>query len=203
MLTQQQAKTFEFICRYIEQHGCAPKLQEIAKGLGISSRSNIHAYLQALVKHGLLFIEPLVARGIRLAENAERSFSRLKNPLSCPLVGKIAAGSPIEAIATPEELNLMPLLSNPNTFALKVKGNSMIDEGILDGDVVICEQRNTASNGEIVVALIDQSDATLKRLQKNNDKTITLIPANESLKPITYAANRIQIQGVFVGLIRM
>lgn len=203
MLTPQQAKTFEFIQAFIKENGFAPKLNEIAKELGIKSRSNIHSYLQALAKAGLISIETGVMRGIHLEEYADRLFAHMQTPYSCLLVGKIAAGRPIEAISSPEPLDFQPLFNNPNRFALEVHGNSMIEEGILDGDLVICEQAQTARNGQIVVALIDQLDATLKRFRKNQDQTVTLIPANASLKPVTYLAHRVQIQGIFVGLVRM
>jgi len=120
-----------------------------------------------------------------------------------PLLGKIAAGKPIEAIPNEQELDLTRLFTGKRLYALQVQGDSMIEEGILDGDKVICEQRETANNGEIVVALIDQDSATLKRFKRNTDGTITLIPANHTMTAMTYAPERVQIQGILLGVVRL
>lgn len=125
------------------------------------------------------------------------------NHCTLPLLGKIAAGRPIEAIPNEQELDLTTVFSGNRLYALHVQGDSMIDEGILDGDKVVCEQASVANNGDIVVALIDQENATLKKLQRNNDGTITLIPANASMTPMTYAAERVQIQGKLLGVVRV
>jgi repressor LexA len=119
-----------------------------------------------------------------------------------PLMGSIAAGSPIEAITQQETIDVSQIFLGPNRFALRVKGDSMIDEGILDGDIVVCEKADNASNGQIVVALIDNEQATLKRLQRNQNNSITLLPANAKHKPQSYPADRVNIQGIFVGLLR-
>ena len=119
-----------------------------------------------------------------------------------PLVGRIAAGRPIEAIPDQDEINLMDFFMGPNRFVLRVTGDSMIDAGILNGDMVIVEQRTHAGNNEIVVALIDNEEATLKSIKYNMDGTLTLTPANPRLKPVTYPAERVAIQGVVVGQMR-
>lgn len=201
LLNDSQRKTYHFIQQYITEYGYAPKLPEIAKGIGIRSTGVVHRYVQALVNAGLIEIIPHRHRGIQLTQPAQESAE--KN-VGLPLLGKISAGKPIEAISQYEQLNLTELFPlNANVYALTVKGDSMIDEGILDGDTIICEQRQVARNGEIVVALIDQEEATLKRLRYNEDGSISLIAANPNYPPMTYPANRITIQGIFKGLVRV
>ncbi len=195
MLTAAQHKTYRFIKSFLVAHGYAPSTQEIAQGIQIKSRGVVHRYLQALAKAGLITLKPKRRRNIELV-NKTTSF-RL------PLLGKIAAGQPIEAIAQEETLDLAATLLGPNRFALRVKGESMNNEGIFDGDIVICERSAIAQNGQIIVALIDNEQATLKRLQYNSGQTITLLPANSQHQPQTYAAERVKIQGIFVGLLRM
>jgi repressor LexA len=189
-LTDRQQQTYDFLRDYLLRNGVAPKLREIADHLGIRSRGTVHRYLGALAEAGLIRIEAERARGIRLLEN-EKSSSR---KFILPLVGRIAAGQPIEAISE--------FFIRPNRFVLKVSGDSMIEAGILDGDMVVVEQAATARDGEIVVALIDREEATLKLLSRNGDGSITLVPANSNLSPMRYSAKRVQIQGVVVGQFR-
>ena len=195
MLTDSQRKTYQFIHQYIQKHGYSPKLPEIAKGIGIRSIGVIHRYLQALIEEGLIAITPHKHRGIQLIAQ--------KQPHHLALVGKIAAGKPIEAISLPQELNLSALFAGENRYALRVQGDSMIEEGILDGDIVICRHSNTAEDGAVVVALIDNAEATLKRIKHHSNGMVTLIPANSQLKPIVYEASRVQVQGVLMGVVRV
>ncbi len=138
-------------------------------------------------------------RGIQLAENCLDSHAA---ELTLPLVGKIAAGYPIEAIPNHDTFNLTAFFLNPDRFVLKVQGDSMIEAGILDGDMVIIKQLNQAKDGDIIVALIDKDEATLKHLQQNKDGTVTLLPANQAMQPMHYLAEHIQIQGIVVGQMR-
>lgn len=195
MVTPTQHKIYLYIKHYLSKHGYAPSLQEIAHGIGIKSRSLICRYVQALQQAGRLENIGEGYRRIRLIEQ--------ENKNSVPLLGKIAAGVPIEAIPQEEHLVITDLLVGPNRYALLVKGDSMVDEGILDGDIVICEKRDSASEGEIVVALIDNLEATLKRIHFTKDQKIALIPANNAYKRQIYNANRVSIQGVFIGLLRL
>jgi repressor LexA len=199
MTTDSQRKTYNFISHFIDQHGYAPKLPEIAKGIGITSKGTVHRYVQDLIKEGLLECEANRHRGIRLVvEKRDQAANQ-----EIPLLGKIAAGEPIEAIQESQPIALNDFFYGNNLYALQVKGDSMIDAGILDGDLVICEQRAIVKDGDIVVALIDQCEATLKAIKRNlEEKTITLIPYNARLKPITYAPERITIQGKFKALLR-
>lgn len=168
-------------------------MAEIAEGIGIHSRGVIHRYVAALANAGLLQLIPGRHRNIRL----------LSNPVyALPLKGRIAAGSPIEAITDNETLDIVHIFLGPNRYALKVKGDSMKDEGIFDGDVVVCEQCENPPDGKIAVALIDNQEVTLKRVKYNTDNTVTLTPANKLLSPVTYPQERVSFQGIYVGLLR-
>jgi repressor LexA len=196
MATEMQHRICEFIRQYIDQYGYSPSLTEIAIGIGISANSislisrNIHA----LVNAGELKFHKKGYRNIQLADT---------NDSSLPLVGRIAAGMPIEAIEDKQAINLSAFFARDNHFVLEVKGDSMMEEGILDGDFVICRQAKQALEGDIVVALIDDDAATLKRLSYKIQDRITLIPANAALKPKAYLPHRVQIQGVLAGLLRL
>lgn len=196
MLTIRQHATLDFIRAYHAQHGYAPSLAEIALGLGLSSKGSIHRQVQALAEAGYLRLVPGRKRGIRLLEAEEAA------PATLPLLGRIAAGLPIEAIQGEDSLNLTEFLMGPGRFALRVQGDSMIEAGILDGDTVIIRKSDTANNGDIVVALIDGEEATLKRLRHRPGGLVELLPANARLTPLLYPAARVQIQGVLVGQLR-
>lgn len=198
MPTDRSRQVYDFVRAYTARHGYAPKLREIAGHLGIRSRGVVHRHLRALEAEGLLRIEPDRARGIRLRGRAAAA----ARPGQLPLLGRIAAGRPIEAIPGEDEIDLSEFFVNHNRFVLRVTGDSMIEDGILDGDMVLVEKHDTADNGEIVVALIDGLEATLKRLQKNRDGSVTLRPANAALSPMRYNAARVRIQGVVVGQFR-
>lgn len=198
MLTDRQSQVYGFIRAYVRRHGAAPKLREIASHLGIASRGSVHRYLQAIADAGLITIEPERARGIRLRETAA---GRAPDGV-LPLLGSIAAGQPIEAISGHDSIDLSEFFMGPDRFVLRVQGDSMIEAGILPDDMVIVESRDTARDGEIVVALIDGLEATLKRLRRNRDGSITLHPANAALAPLRYSAARVRIQGVVVGQFR-
>lgn len=196
-LTDRQQKTYEFLCAYAARHGRSPKLREIADHLGIQSRGTVHRYLSALVEARLISVAADRARGIELLD-AGGEFK----PFTLPLVGRITAGLPIEAIPDHDEIDLSEFFIRPNRFVLKVTGESMIEAGILDGDMVVVEKSSTARDGEIVVALIDNDEATLKYFRRNADHSITLEPANREFKPMRYPADRLQIQGIVVGQFR-
>lgn len=193
-----QHKIYEYIQQYIEQQGYSPSLEEIARGIGISpnSISLVSRHIHALVAEGRLKFHKKGYRNIQVVQDNDNHFS-------LPLMGRIAAGTPIEAIENKQYVDFGALLKNENHFVLEVKGDSMVDEGIFDGDFVICKHKKHAQEGEIVVALIDAQDATLKRISYKIEDRITLIPANPTLKPKAYLAHRVQVQGVFVGLLRL
>jgi repressor LexA len=195
MTTPTQLKIYQFVSQFIQHHGYAPSLQEIALGIGISPRSLslISRYLRALEKQGL----------ITMGKKGYRKAQLKTGPGRLPLVGRIAAGVPIEAITETEIIDMAEIFKADDLYVLEVKGDSMVDEGIWDGDRVICKRQSRARENDIVVALIDNQEATLKRIHFKSPDKISLIPANVKLRPQVYAADRIQIQGVFVALLRL
>ncbi len=198
MLTPAQRKALEFIRRYRrEQEGC-PSLTEIATGIGIRSRGVAHRYVEALIAAGHLRRRPGRKRGLELTDvdPAHASAPTL------PLLGSIAAGRPIEAVPGEDTIDLTAFLLGLNRYALRVRGDSMIEAGILDGDTVIVEARDSADDGAIVVALIDDAEVTLKRLRYRADGSVQLSAANPAFAPMIYGAGRIRIQGVVVGVLR-
>ncbi|MET0072193.1 MAG: transcriptional repressor LexA [Candidatus Thiodiazotropha sp.] len=195
MLTPTQDRTLAFIRRYLKRRGYAPSLIEIAEGIGISSKGTAHRHVQALAEAGAIRLIAGRKRGIELVD--EEALSKT----SLPLLGRIAAGQPIEAIAGQERLELNDLFG-PDRYALQVKGDSMIDAGILDGDLAVIERCDTADDGAIVVALIDDQEATLKRLRRLKSGRIKLIAENPDIPPMIYAAKRVRIQGVLVCQLR-
>jgi len=161
-LTDKQRLTLDFIEHYIAIHSVAPKLQEIAEGIGIRSRGVAHRYVQALIDNDFIAMDSGRHRGIRLLKpNPHRINSVL------PLLGRIAAGKPIEAIPGEDQIDLQDFFGH-NNFAVRVQGDSMIEAGIMDGDTAIIEFRETANDGDIVVALIDETETTLKRFKRSN-----------------------------------
>jgi repressor LexA len=199
MLTPSEKKTLKFIQKYCIERGYSPTLNEIAQGIGIKSKGVVHRYIKTLESLNMISISSHRKRGICL--NLEAYENQSVAPI-IPLLGRIAAGQPIEAIEGREEINLADFIMNPDRFALQVSGDSMIEAGILDGDTVIIKHQNTAETGDIIVALIDGLEATLKRLKKLPGGMILLIPENKLMEGIIYEAKRIQIQGVVVGQLR-
>ena len=197
MKASTQQKVLDYLKSYIKRHDYPPTLADIAAGIGIQSRSLISKHIHALAEAGYIDLVPGKYRQIRLKNTASQ--------VQIPILGRIAAGLPIEALADQDAADVMDLLVNDyqHLFALRVKGDSMVEEGIYEGDLVLCEQRQTAQEGDIVVALIDNSEATLKRFYKQKNGTVSLVPANIALKPQIYEAHRVQIQGVFKGLLRL
>ncbi len=194
-LTVLENSMLRFIRGYLVRHGQGPTLTEIGKALGISSKGTVHRYVQALVEKGYLLHTERGWRGIRLADRIPHTHATL------PLVGRIAAGRPIEAIPGRDELNLAEY-SPDEHFALEVQGDSMCEIGILDGDLVIIKSQAVAKDGDIVVALVDEQEATLKRFRKLSADKIKLVPENSQMQPMVYEASRVQIQGVLVGQMR-
>jgi repressor LexA len=194
-LTRRQQEIYDYLSEHMQEQQQAPTLTELCDAFGLKSRGSMHKQVQALIDAGL--VEPMnnLRRGIRLVENEE-------NENDLPMMGFIAAGRPIEAIENPQAMQVPPSLrSDKPCYVLQVKGDSMIDEGILDGDWVVIEQKDTARNGEIVVALVEGSDATLKRIEQKPGEVI-LHPANAEMSPMHYLPDQVQIQGVLVGQMR-
>ena len=208
-LTRRQQQICEFLQAHLDEFPHPPTLDELCQALGLKSRGSLHKQLQALIEAGL--VEPMnnLRRGIRLVASGSDSTARSRetaqqaaNDNALPLYGKIAAGRPIEAIAHPESIEVPPALRTANDcYVLEVKGDSMVDEGILDGDWVVIEHREQARNGEIVVALVEGEEATLKRFELQHGQ-VMLHPANHAMAPLVYPADQVQIQGVLVGQMR-
>lgn len=196
MLTAKQHQTYQFIRKYMLEHNLAPTEAEIAEGIGIKSRGVVHRYVTALADHGMIEVLPGRRRNIRLLDEGDNSDGGL------PILGKIAAGQPIEAIDQQKTLNIGHHLLGAKRFVLEVKGDSMLGDNICDGDYIICEQRDSAGKNDIVVALVDE-EATLKRWQKNSDGTVSLIPSNPNFSPMVYPEEQVLIQGVYLGLLRL
>jgi len=198
-LYKKQRQILDFISQYIQLNGTSPTLAEIADALELSSLATVHEHLQTLEKKGVIRKYEGAVRGIEILD---QKIAHALQGIELPLLGYIAAGKPIEANENLNEtVKVSPgmVTGNRRAFVLQVKGSSMIDEGILDGDYVVIEQQNTANNGQIVVALIENTVATLKRFFKEENR-IRLEPANASMAPI-YATD-VKIQGVVRGVIR-
>lgn len=196
MLTTQEQNTLQFIRNYIAQFGFAPKFKEIGLAIGVNSQGTVHRYVQALEDKGYINRAKGNARGMSLVELP------LVSPPVIALVGKIAAGLPIEAIEDQQELNLSDMFMGPDLFALRVTGDSMVDAGILDNDYVIIKKQPVAHDGDIVVAMIDKVEATLKRFRRRSNSEVALIPENSQMETMVYSAERVTIHGVLVGQMR-
>ncbi len=198
-LTRRQQEIFDYLRAHLDEFPHPPTLDELCDALGLKSRGSLHKQIQALIEAGL--VEPMnnLRRGIRLVDERDAT---LATDDGLPLYGYIAAGRPIEAISNPETITVPDQLRTANPcYVLEVRGDSMIDEGILDGDWVVIEHREQARNGEIVVALVDGEEATLKRLEQRRGEVV-LHPANSALAAMHFRPDQIQIQGVLVGQMR-
>jgi len=198
-LTRKQQEVYAFLLNNQNRFNHPPTLAELCLAMDLKSRGSLHKHIQGLVKAEL--VEPLnrKQRGVRLKKQGVTEELR-ENAL--PIVGAIAAGQPIEAIenisymSVPEQLK-----TDKPCYILKIKGDSMIDAGIFDGDWVIIEQRSNARNGEIVVALVDKTEATLKTIEQYPHETV-LIPANKDMQPMRFQPRQVEIQGVLIGQMR-
>lgn len=199
-VTAKQRRIFEFIRRYIDSNQEPPTIAEIGRQFQMRSSASVHAVLRALEREGLIKRTPNVSRGIEIVQQSESSG---EEDNEVPLLGTVAAGQPIEAILTHDPISVPKgWQGRGRTFALRVRGESMIDENIQDGDIIIVASQQTAENGQVVVALIDNTYATVKKFYREPN-FIRLEAANPQFKPIFIKTpERIQIQGVVKGLIR-
>lgn len=196
VLTKKQKEILDYVQAYINRMGYAPTLREIGSHFGLSSVATVHKHLKTLEEKGMLRREEGRARYVELndPETAPRA-------MSVPLLGLVAAGSPIEVLEQPDTITLPEdLLGAGETFVLTVKGDSMIEDHIMDGDHIIVEKKNHAQNGEIVVALIE-NEATVKRFYREAGR-VRLQPANASMQPIYVDDRELRIQGVVIGILR-
>jgi repressor LexA len=196
-LTKRQREILDYLNDFIHQHGYAPSLEEIGRRFGLSSLATVHKHLTNLQEKGF----------IKRAWNRSRSVEMVQTraggrAVELPLLGYVAAGVPIEAVAGAETIAVPEsLVGKRDSYVLRVKGDSMIDEQIRDGDYVIVEDRRSADNGEMVIAMLHGSDVTLKKLYREHGR-IRLQPANPAIQPLLVAADAVQVQGVVVGVMR-
>lgn len=223
-LTHLEGRVLRAIDQHISHHGQSPTIAELALALRLKSKGTVHRYVQSLIEKGKLERHGTGWRGLRVAgktnlkalPSATSSVSKSNivdlvslpaervsaGDFKLPLLGKIAAGLPIEAIEDQVHLDLAEFFIGPDRYALRVSGDSMMDAGIMDGDTVILRKTNKVRSGDIVVALIDAQEATLKRLGQYNNDSVELIPENKSMSTMRYATDRVSFQGVLVGQLR-
>jgi repressor LexA len=196
-LTRRQREIYDFIRSFVAEHGFSPSLEEIGAHFGLRSVATVHKHVHHLVEKNYL----------RKAWNRSRSVEPIeeerRGPVTLPLLGTVAAGTPIEAIEGNESIEVpQEMAGKPGErFVLQVRGDSMIEDQIADGDWVVVEQRSEARDGETVVALVGGSEATLKRFYRRGSQ-VHLVPANENMAPIEVPAEQVAIRGVLRGLIR-
>ncbi|OQK18530.1 LexA family transcriptional regulator [Methyloprofundus sedimenti] len=201
-LTRKQQDIFEFLLGNQQDFAYPPTLDQVCSALGLNSRGSLHKHIKALTLAGLVEISDRKQKGIRLTEKAKQYKRPDDESAGIPFVGFIAAGKPIEAIEQISYINIPEQIKTDNScYILQVKGDSMIEEGIFNDDWVIIEQRSCAQNGEIVVALIDKAEATLKFIEQYPHETL-LIPANSNMSAMKFRPEQVEIQGVLVGQMR-
>src|SRR5213593_3980101 len=195
-LTKRQKQVLDFIANFVEQQGYCPSYEEIARGLELASLATVHKHISVLESKSYLKRGFNQSRSLELAPKYLQEQRRPKPVvLEIPLLGRIAAGAPVEAVEQRETLNFADFAGNGNTFALEVRGNSMIEDHICDGDMILLERVGQARDGDIVVALVAGSETTLKRFYREPGDMVRLQPANATLKPIVVPARDVQIQG--------
>ncbi len=195
--TPRQKQILDFVTRSIERRGFAPSIQEICDHFNLSSTATVHKHLKNLAARGLLNRESHRSRAIEVPASSSRE------AVEIPLMGRVAAGIPIEAIANPDSISVpASWLGRGETFALRVRGDSMIEAHIEDGDVVVVDRKDVARDGDTVIALVDETEATLKIFRSLADGRVRLEPRNEALQPLVLDASRVRIQGIVVGVLR-
>jgi repressor LexA len=202
-ITRRQREVYDFISRFVTEHGYSPSFEEIGQGMKLNSLATVHKHISNLEKKGLLTRDYNRSRSIDLLppKGKLKQSMNVNTGVVLPLLGRIAAGQPIEAIQSNETISLADFVRSKEVFVLEVRGDSMQDEAILDGDYVLVEKAKTAHNGDIVVALVESSDATLKRFYREGNN-IRLQPSNVNMKPIIVPAASVDVQGRVIGVLR-
>jgi repressor LexA len=203
-LTRRQKEVMDFLSNFIDQKGYSPSYEEIASGLGLASLATVHKHIQALEVKQYLRRSYNHSRSLEVAERyvTEEQSRRPALPPGIPLLGRIAAGAPVEAIANPESLHFSDFAKHEGTFALEVRGESMIEDHICSGDYVLAEKTDSVKNGDIVVALVNGTEATLKRYYQEPDGRVRLQPANAAMDPIFVDRASLDIQGRVLAVMR-
>ena len=204
-LTRRQKEFLDFLASFLEKRGYSPSYEEIAEGLSLASLATVHKHILALeTKHYL-------KRGFNQSRSLElqpkfyeeqRQYRQQPVSLEVPLLGRIAAGAPVEAIAGRDTLNFADFAGNSETYALQVRGDSMIEDHICDGDYVLAQKATSARDGDIVVALVDGMETTLKRFYVEPGDRVRLQPANASMQPIYVPKESVAIQGKILAVLR-
>ena len=202
-LTRRQKELMDLLSTFIRRHGYSPSYEEIASGLGLASLATVHKHIQALEAKQYVRRNYNHSRSLEICERYFKEQTSIRvEEAGIPLLGRIAAGTPVEAIANPDLLHFSDFVGNQDTFALEVRGDSMIDDHICSGDFVLVEKASVAKNGEIVVALVDGTEATLKRYYMESDGRVRLQPANSAMEPIYVNPDSLQIQGKVLAVMR-
>ena len=213
-LTKRQFRVLAFLDSFVRRNGYCPSYDEVRKALGLASLATVHKHMNTLQRKGYIRRDPNRSRSIEVIDRrpmieAEALSAKGENdpgPVhradSLPLLGRIAAGRPVEALANRESLSLKEFVGNRNAYVLQVKGDSMIEDHICDGDFVVVESTSRADNGDTVVALLEGNEATLKRFYRERDGRLRLQPANSSMAPIFMETGELEIQGRVIGVLR-
>lgn len=205
-LTRRQKEVLDFIAQFVEERGYCPSYEEIADGLNLASLATVHKHIQTLETKQYLRRGFNQSRSLELSASYLREWRRQKpepgSRMEVPLLGRIAAGMPVEAVAGSETMNFGDLLSDRDLYALQVKGESMIDDHICDGDFVLIERTPAVQDGDIVVALVRGAETTLKRFYREPDGRARLQPANAAMAPILVPMENLEIQGKLLAVLR-
>jgi repressor LexA len=203
-LTKRQKQVLDHLVSFTDKHGYSPSYEEIARSLRLASLATVHKHLSTLERKGYIRRGYNQSRSVEVTQLPQpiRSQVIARQVTELPLAGRIAAGQPLEAVEDRETISLGDFTRGANTFVLQVKGNSMQDDHILDGDYIVVEQTQVANRGEIVVALVRNEEATLKRFYRETGGKIRLQPANSQMQPIVVPAQDVKIQGRVVGVLR-
>ncbi len=204
VLTKRQKEVLDFLVSFLNKHGYAPSFEEIAKSLKLTSLATVHKHITTLEKKGFIRRGYNQSRSIEVTQlpRPVREQVLQRTVVELPLAGRIAAGRPLEAVEERETISLGDFARSSNSFVLQVKGDSMMDDHILNGDYIVVEQSQVANNGEIVVALVGEGEATLKRFYRESGGRIRLQPANAQMQPIVLPAAEVKIQGRVIGVLR-
>jgi repressor LexA len=204
-LTRRQKDVLDFLVHFIDENGYSPSYEEIAAGLKLASLATVHKHVSALEAKSYVRRSYNQSRSLEVAPRYVQEYRRQRDQLDrseLPLLGRIAAGAPVEAIQGTERLSFSDFVGNSETFALEVRGDSMIDDHICSGDYVLVERATEIRDGEIVVALVDGIEATLKRYYREPDGRIRLQPANSKMQPIVLGPAAVQVQGRVLAVLR-
>lgn len=203
-LTRRQKDVLDFIAGYQVENGYNPSYEEIARGLKLSSIATVHKHISALAKKNYLSRGANQSRSVEVAPRyvQEQSRNRFAASLEVPVHGTIAAGQPVEAFDTADSLSFADFVGHKETYALRVRGNSMVEDHICDGDMILIENTKDASDGQIVVALVGGTETTLKRIYREQGNMIRLQPANETMSPIRVPASQVEIRGRLLAVLR-